>query len=940
MNKKLVVITGILLGFFATLIPYISTHPVSAQTSWRDPRAVELRTDRTEAYLRITGELYFNGENDYTYFAGHASSNPRLIGFSDPSWREQHPDLASVIYLDVCNPTSYAVDGVTEALTGDLAIDGAALRQKISGSPTAPAELITLVTGGCDGSEVIDVVDPATRRVSISLDLNTPDTDNHNADHAWHVGSTQDNQADWDLLRQEVDHPTATEVLFNLYAYIIQSPPGEDNFSPVTDEDGKILYIRVAPSGNTISSGGLGDHKAELDFRSPNIEPSYETRLAFAGTRSIHYGLDLRTDVGYQRDSDKDISTITIYESVDAANFKADVASISEGYIDPTTNPIDDSGTATSTCESSNPSLGWFMCPVAEKLLKVLDDTVRDGVLENTLTLEALDNPDQRQALENVWTGFRSLANAGFVIAFFVFIYSAITGGVLAAYDMKKLAPKLLVGALAVQLSLFICGELIDLFNALGNGIVDVMLAPLPDNAQSGIAGVFPPDTWQNDSILTKALAGTVSALVLVFIIVGVLFALAGVFVMMVVFLIRNMALLVLTVISPLAFVAWILPNTEGLFKKWWGFYIQLLALFPIAMAFLASGRLVSYIWSNGSESWANVWVGMIALFAPYIIAPKMFAFAGSAIGGIVSGVNNAKDTVRQRGGKLGGRAKDSRVGKKVRSGQMFGSANKDTKVRNALNKAAQAATNPTAVVGTKRGRQRRQSRAGDAYDQTVREDEHAAETALNREIAGMDQDERTDHLRKISKGKGTTEAKTAAMRRMIIDNDYEGLEDAMIEMSQTNAGKAAVARFQNENAGDLSQKARHLLTADAKNLSDKTNAKGAANLAKSAGDQLITQHGTSVRSAVAQLQHTNDHASQRRLVETFDGLDDQAKSRMSQESKDAIEMARENVLIADPTAASLAHAPRSAEAQASTAAAGRARGKLGSRNFLGLETS
>ncbi len=559
----------------------------------------------------------------------------------------------------------------------------------------------------------------------------------------------------------------------------------------------------------------------------------------------------------------------------------------------------DDSGVAEPTCESSNPALGWFLCPVANFMLETLESVLRDGVVASILSFDALeDGTSQRQSLENVWIGFRTLANAGFVIAFFVFVYSAVSGGVLSAYDVKKLAPKLMVGAIAVQLSLFICIQLVRIFNALGDGIATLMLSPIPGGG--GVDGVFPNEAFLNTSAFTSALGGLVSTLVLLFIIVGVIFSIVGILIMIVVFLLRNMALIVLTVISPLAFVCWILPNTESLFKKWWGFYIQLLALFPIAIAFLSSGRLISYVWSNGSDNWANVWIGMIALFLPYVIAPKMFQFAGSAIGGIVNGVNNGKQTLQQRGGKLGGMAKDSRVGRRVRAGQTMSG---NSKLAKAINKAGQATTNPGAVVGMKGGRQRRQARASDKFDETLREDERAANTLLNKEIAGMDQGTRKDHLRDIATGRGTDEAKMAAMKRMIVDNDFDGLEQAMIGMSQSSSGRAAVARFQNENAGDLSTKARHLLTADAQNLADGHNAAGAKNLAKADGNQLAAQHGTSVRAAVGQLQAANDHASQQRMVETFDGLDDQAKARMSKESKDAIEWARSNVLVANPGA-------------------------------------
>lgn len=347
-----------------------------------------------------------------------------------------------------------------------------------------------------------------------------------------------------------------------------------------------------------------------------------------------------------------------------------------------------DSGAAQPTCESSVGALGWFLCPVSEFLLDTLEGVMRDDVVMNILSFNSLeDGSNQQEALNVVWSGFRTIANVGFVIAFFVVVYSAASGGFLSAYDVKKLIPKLLIGAILVQLSFFICIQLVGLFNAFGAGIVDIMLAPIPTDGD-GINAAFGGGEGIRDG-LAGAIVGVVATLVLVLIIIGLIFSITGVFLMIVVFILRNMALIVLTVISPLAFVTWILPNTEGLFKKWWGFYIQLLAVFPIAMAFLASGRLVAYVWSSGggSANWANQWIAMIALFAPYLLAPKMFSFAGGAIGGIVSGVNNAKSTLKERGGKIA----ESRVGKKARAGETFKERGRITK---GLNTAIRGTTN------------------------------------------------------------------------------------------------------------------------------------------------------------------------------------------------------------------------------------------------------
>ena len=304
------------------------------------------------------------------------------------------------------------------------------------------------------------------------------------------------------------------------------------------------------------------------------------------------------------------------------------------------------------TCESTVVSLGWILCPVAAFLLDGLENIIQDGIVRSILNFDALDaGSGERAALQAVWGGFRTIANVGFVIAFFIVVYAAATGGMLSAYDTKKLIPKLVAGAVFVQLSFFISTQLVGLFNAFGETITTIMLAPLPgaETSQGAVNALFSENNV-NYSIIGGAIQGLVSALILILVIIGVVLSIVGVLIMIVVFMVRNIALIVLTVLSPLAFAAWILPNTESLFRQWWKNFIQLLALFPIAMAFLSSGRLVSYVWTQADGGgWANQWIGMIALFAPYLIAPKMFSFAGGAVRGVVKSVENGRKGLRQR---------------------------------------------------------------------------------------------------------------------------------------------------------------------------------------------------------------------------------------------------------------------------------------------------
>lgn len=482
-------------------------------------------------------------------------------------------------------------------------------------------------------------------------------------------------------------------------------------------------------------------------------------------------------------------------------------------------------GTPDPSCESNISDLGWILCPVAQTLLNIMDDIVGGTLVEGILTFDLVNT--QYDALQSIWVGFRTIANLGFVIAFFVVIYAAATGNALSAYDVKKILPRLVVGAIAVQLSFFICVELANLFNAFGKGIEEVMLSPLPEGG--GVASLYNDSGIEGGVInnLSAFAEGAATAITLVLLIIGFIMSLLGVLMMIVVFLLRNMALLILTVLSPLAFVAWILPNTESYFKKWFNFYIQLLALFPIAVMFLASGRLVGSIWSAGN-GFAAQWIGMIAMFAPYIIAPKLLTFAGAAIQGIVRGAQGARKGLSENFAK----ASTSRIGQKAKGGALI--KERGTKSRK-FNTAVRGLTNPRStranfLPGGDRARSLARARSG--YEKLLNEDTLAAEVNQRTERAQVRADAATD-----TEGKHYKEAYAAALK----DSPKAAPADLAARASRAAADNAEIAL-----------------------LADKLTSDGATNEEKRAAVKtLVNVHSnsgkaiTSVREALGQMKDT-----------------------------------------------------------------------------------
>lgn len=113
------------------------------------------------------------------------------------------------------------------------------------------------------------------------------------------------------------------------------------------------------------------------------------------------------------------------------------------------------------------------------------------------------------------------------------------------------------------------------------------------------------------------------------------------------VLILRKVLILLLIVTAPVAFVLGVLPNTDGILKKWWSFFSKALMMYPIIVAFLAAGELFSKILvaqnrdpaTGQAENAFIAIVSIIAFFAPFFLIPWTFQFAGGLLTSLSDGV-------------------------------------------------------------------------------------------------------------------------------------------------------------------------------------------------------------------------------------------------------------------------------------------------------------
>lgn len=299
-------------------------------------------------------------------------------------------------------------------------------------------------------------------------------------------------------------------------------------------------------------------------------------------------------------------------------------------------------------CEETKSScnidgIGWIVCPVMTFIAKANDMAygfLSDNFLK--IDIELLKDNDTKTA----WQSFRDIANVAFILAFLIIIYSQMTGAGVTNYGIKKLLPKLIIAAVLVNVSYIVCQLAVDISNIVGNSIVKLFdsVSTAAKGADTGGAGY---GLWED--AVTLLLAASVSVGLIAAVVVAPSSLLAFAVVLMIL-LARKALVILLIVISPLAFVAYLLPNTEQWFKKWWKMFSGMLFVYPmIGVVFGASsmaGKIINNAASSqtGDDSWLLQLVGLGVTAIPLFVVPGLLKGAMSAAGAIGAKLSNLSD--------------------------------------------------------------------------------------------------------------------------------------------------------------------------------------------------------------------------------------------------------------------------------------------------------
>lgn len=255
--------------------------------------------------------------------------------------------------------------------------------------------------------------------------------------------------------------------------------------------------------------------------------------------------------------------------------------------------------------------VGWIVCPILESMAKISDnmfDVLANNFLATDVSLirtTQAGNPNEDSGTKQAWEIARNLANIMFIIAFVVIILSQVTNMGINNYGIKKMLPRLVVAAIAVNVSYYICQIVVDLTNILGFEI---------QNALAGIANSIGPSvfgsasqygsgfaTGTDDGVLTVIIIAALASTAAVWLILGpgiavITAAIITLLAIILILMLRKALIVLLIVVSPIAFVMYLLPNTEKYFSKWMRMFGQLLMVFPVVGLLFGAGQLASTV--------------------------------------------------------------------------------------------------------------------------------------------------------------------------------------------------------------------------------------------------------------------------------------------------------------------------------------------------------
>lgn len=309
-------------------------------------------------------------------------------------------------------------------------------------------------------------------------------------------------------------------------------------------------------------------------------------------------------------------------------------------------------------------AMGWILCPLSTGAAGAME--VVGGIVQGLMHVQPLSiAAPETEPVYIIWNTMRNIANILFIIFFLIIIGSYITSVGISNYGIKRTLPRLVIAAILVNISYFLCAIMIDIFNIIGGSIeglfqtgINAAVGQMEGYDSGGASG------WQIGSYFVL-FGGVLAAVIkvagpsiLLLLLPPLISALGAILTLFIILLARQFIVTLLVIVSPLIAVAWLLPGTEQYFKKGLNLFFSMLVSYPVVMMVIqTSSLLVAIVHVNGvapsiDGGGASEWLSAIAiLLIQVLVAFVVFKVLQTSVrimnqlgvmgGGAISGLRN-----------------------------------------------------------------------------------------------------------------------------------------------------------------------------------------------------------------------------------------------------------------------------------------------------------
>ncbi|MBQ1373420.1 hypothetical protein IIY66_01285 [Candidatus Saccharibacteria bacterium] len=303
-------------------------------------------------------------------------------------------------------------------------------------------------------------------------------------------------------------------------------------------------------------------------------------------------------------------------------------------------------------CQDGLGSMGWLVCPATKKISEAVNwlyEKLEDILVINPVSME------EGSPIYQIWQYFLGVTNILFIIFLLVVVYSQLTGVGISNYGIKKVLPKLIVTAVLVNLSFLICVIAVDVSNIMGNSLRGVFTG-IEDSVSAGLIETSSSTTTATGDLTREAKLGytdmygslmgtagiTIGGAIIAFetgaiwmLIPVVLGAIVAVVSGLITISLRQAVVMLLIMVSPLAIIAYMLPNTDQWFKKWRQLFIKMLVFYPAFSLLFGASSLAGFAIMASAKDSFGVLLGIAVQIFPLFFSWSLMKMSGTFLGTI-----------------------------------------------------------------------------------------------------------------------------------------------------------------------------------------------------------------------------------------------------------------------------------------------------------------